>query len=210
MGRGAVEPCATWSRISAFDPIRDIMLSNVVTLVSDHAYTVSPHAPEAVGVQAPLSAGIICNGTEASPLPTGLRQPSVAARGIGPSRARVPWSVARTQASVRTDSQRVQARDHEPSLRTPLTARVSPRFRRCPPHSAGLGRGDLEFWWDCAADCTIPPKPEIKKSRRHPNEPHLAGLSGHRLLCTQWSNPSPVRGRVRVAMCRSLGWTRPT
>jgi hypothetical protein len=178
------------------------MLSNVVTLVSDHAYTVSPHAPEAVGVQAPLSmrgygarfdiedvGRIIRNRTEAPP-PAGLRHRSVAARGVGLSRARVPWSVARTQASVPTDSLRVQARDHEPSLRTPLTARVSPRFRRCPPHSAGLRRGDLEFWWDCAADCTIPPKPEIKKSRRHPNEPHLAGLSGHRLLCTQWSNPS--------------------
>jgi hypothetical protein len=57
VGRGAVELFATWSKVSAFDPIRDIMSSSVVTLVSGHSCAVSPHVAEAVGVQAPLSAG---------------------------------------------------------------------------------------------------------------------------------------------------------
>jgi hypothetical protein len=42
----AVEPFETWSKVSTFDPIRDIMLSNVADLVSGHAYAVSPHVVE--------------------------------------------------------------------------------------------------------------------------------------------------------------------
>jgi hypothetical protein len=91
---GAVEAFETWSKVSTFDPIRDIMLSDVVTLVSGHAYALSPHVAEGVGAKAPLSAGpaFIRNGTEALVLPTGLRHRSVAAPRH--------WSLPRTRALV--------------------------------------------------------------------------------------------------------------